>query len=122
MTLPTFALKYNKYSKQELRGFVKRRLGLSGREFRKSLKHRKSSRHDLIERLQKLDQTATFRFLDLPPELRESIYEFALLQPESSRLLLPVSRQILNEVEQLFWQRTTFDMCDRTPRLQEKAF
>lgn len=81
--------------------FVMRRLGLSGREYRKS------SRKALIRRLHRLDEKATFRFTSLPAELREQVYEEITSLMDLKRLLL-VSKQIHSEAEACFYKNTRF--------------
>lgn len=100
MTLWYYALEYDTYPKAELRGFVLQRLRLSGREYSRCAKPA------LIRRLQELDDTDTFRFMDLPLELREHIYEYALMQKSSLIPLLRVSRQVRQEVEPFHWKKT----------------
>jgi hypothetical protein len=43
----------------------------------------KRTQRFLIEWLRRLDNTATFRFFDLPPELRNQVYDYLLIVPET---------------------------------------
>lgn len=106
MTLPRYALYYKKYSREELRGFVMRRENLSGREYRKTTKH------NLVKRLHRLDEKATFRFMEVPPELREHIYEHNIGEPRDLRALLLTSRLIHKEAESLFYKKAKLRLSD----------
>ncbi|GIZ48247.1 hypothetical protein CKM354_001131500 [Cercospora kikuchii] len=70
MTLPKFALRYKDFSQADLQLFVKAR---NGRRMRKN-----ASKKSLIKELVALDEAATFRFVDLPPEMRNLVYELLL--------------------------------------------
>jgi hypothetical protein len=72
--------------------------------------------------MQHLETISTsFRFLDLPPELRNQIYSFVLrdsqviLSPGTKKttgypVITKVSRQIRNEALELFYAKTTFEL------------
>ena len=68
MTLIEFSLAYSECSFTELKRFIRDR-GIDAK-----LKDRKHA----IRALQAADREATFRFFDLPPELRNLVYGFAL--------------------------------------------
>jgi hypothetical protein len=110
MTLPQHALQYSRYSKHELRKFVMQRQNLSGREFKNS------SKRDLIRRLLRLDEIATFRFLDLPPEIRVQCFKNAVARTSDFRRLLLVSMQVHLEVRFLFYKDATFDIGFVSPK------
>lgn len=104
MALKELALRYHAYSKEELRTFVMQRLNLFGREYKKS------SKPDLVKRLHRLDEIATFRFMDLPPELREHIYGCIFMQAKSPTKMLLVSRQTHDEAKVLYYQKIKFNI------------
>ena len=104
MTLPEHALQYHKYTKVELRAFVMQRQNLSGRKFKKS------SKRDLVRRLLRLDQIASFRLLDLPPEMREQCFKNTIARASDFRRLLLVSQQVHSEVRFLFYKDATFEI------------
>ena len=80
------------------------RKNLSGREYKKK------SKKDLVKRLLRLDQTATFRLFDLPPEIRELCFQNAVARAGDFRRLLLVSKQVHCEVRLLFYKEATFDI------------
>lgn len=71
MALPQFTLQYENFSQESLKLFIKAR---NGRRMRKS-----ASKKSLIEVLETLDEAVTFRFMDLPPEMRNLVYEQVLI-------------------------------------------
>jgi hypothetical protein len=103
-TLSQHALQYQKCLKKELLEFVKQRDNLSGRDYKQILK-----KH-LVTRLHRLDQDATFRLFDLPPELRELCFEIAVACASDFRRLLLVSKQVHSEVRLLFYKQGTFTL------------
>jgi hypothetical protein len=109
MALPLYALQYSQYPKDELRKFVMQRQNLSGREYKKK------SKKDLVKRLLRLDQTATFRLFDLPPEIRERCFQNAVARVGDFRRLLLVSKQVHCEVRLLFYKEATFDIAFAHP-------
>jgi hypothetical protein len=109
MALPLYALQYSQYPKDELRKFVMQRQNLSGREYKKK------SKKDLVKRLLRLDQTATFRLFDLPPEIRERCFQNAVASAGDFRRLLLVSKQVHCEVRLLFYKEATFDIAFAHP-------
>jgi hypothetical protein len=104
MTLPKHALQYSKCSKEELRTFVMQRQNLSGREYTKS------SKKHLVRRLLRLDQIATFRLFDLPPEIRENCFQNAVACASDFRRLSLASKQVHPEVRSLFYKNATFEL------------
>ena len=101
MTLPRYAFDYGAASKEELRTFVMRRLGLSGGEFANATKH------DLICQLRKLDNTATIRFTNLVLELREHVYEHVTAPADFIRLCY-TSKTIRKEARDRYYKNTQF--------------
>ncbi|GAB7336228.1 hypothetical protein MBLNU13_g08993t2 [Cladosporium sp. NU13] len=76
---PAWSLEYEKYPAAELRTFIEARIGttLSKKE-RRTIGN--CNRFQLEKRLYKLDLASTFpRFMELPPELRLSVYELLLV-------------------------------------------
>jgi len=80
MTLPDNAVRYDTCSLQELRQFVSDRkitfryTHAESHTKKSQIKGEKGERRKLLAVLQKADATATFRLLDLPPELRDEVY------------------------------------------------
>jgi hypothetical protein len=104
MTLPHHALQYHNCLKEELLKFLKQRDNLKRRDYKKILeKH-------LVARLRTLDQIATFRLFDLPPEIRELCFENAVARASDFRRLLLVSKQVHCEVRLLFYKEGTFTL------------
>lgn len=66
MTLPKFAVDYKKCHTNQLCQFVRQRTGNLRRQ---------TNRPNCLKKLKQLDREITFRFLDLPPELRNRVYE-----------------------------------------------
>lgn len=73
---PNITLDYTMCTPSELRGFIKDRVTLTPEESDMLNQFRKSH---LVAHLQALDQSMTFRFLDLPPELRLEVYRHILI-------------------------------------------
>jgi len=115
MTLPQHALQYYKCSKDELRTFVMQRLSLSGREFSKS------SKRDLVKRLLRLDQLATFRLLDFPAEILEQCIQNAVECASDFRRLLLVSKLVHLEATFLFYKDATFEVGFVSPRCPSRG-
>ena len=80
MTLPENALKYDTCSLQELRKFVTDRnipfryTHAQSHTKKSQSKKERDERRKLLTSLQKEDAAATFRLIDLPPELRDQVY------------------------------------------------
>jgi len=80
MTLPENALNYDACSLRELRKFVTdRKLPfryryVQSRTKKSHKKKQKEEKRGLLAALRSDDATATFRLLDLPPELRDEVY------------------------------------------------
>jgi hypothetical protein len=90
MTLPENTLKYDDYSLNDLRKFatdrklpgkcVGTKVYIKKTNRKKSLDTKeKVERRKLLAALRRSDATATFRFFDLPLELREYVYGFVLV-------------------------------------------
>jgi hypothetical protein len=69
-------LDYDNCTPAELRDFIRSRTNLSSSKL-KALK--KAHKPYLVSRLRKLDRRATFRFLDLAPEIRLHVYGYILV-------------------------------------------
>lgn len=67
---------YNKCTHEELCRVIRDRYPIERREIR-SMKHVRKAL--LVSRLQAMDKYATFRLLDLPPELRVKVYRHFLV-------------------------------------------
>lgn len=80
MTLPENSLKYDICSLHELRKFVTERkipfkyTHAQSHTKKSQTKREKDERRKLVTALYRGDATATIRFLDLPPELRDEVY------------------------------------------------
>ena len=71
-----FALKYERCMVDELRGFLEARTGHKSTSAWTHLDH--------VVHLRLMDECANFRFLDLPPELRNLVYnELVLLKGQN---------------------------------------
>jgi hypothetical protein len=90
MTLPKNTLKYDDYSLHDLRKFATdRKLPCKNaptKVYTKKTNRKKSQgtkekveRRKLLDTLRRSDATATFQFFDLPLELREYVYGFAII-------------------------------------------
>lgn len=76
MTIPAFALNYDKCTGLELRAFIKARIpGASSADVAAKIRE---SGHVAV--MYELDHRATFRFMDLMPELRVMVYEQLLIK------------------------------------------
>jgi hypothetical protein len=88
MTLPENALRYDACSLQELRQFVTDRKITFKYTYAQShtkksrTKREKNERRKLVVALQRTDAIATFRLLDLPPELRDEVYHHFFMNQE----------------------------------------
>lgn len=103
MTLSKYALDYDKCTRKELRAFVKAK-SWDDAETQSTSKGTKSY---YVSKLRKLDRSMTFRFMDLPPEMRNLVYENLLIRdPSSSRsaftTVLRTCRQVYDEAHGIF--------------------
>lgn len=104
MTLPQYALDYHNCTREELRAFVKAR----SREHAEVQTHSKRPESYYVSKLRDLDKSATFRFMDLPPEMRNNVYEYLLVRDASSSrsaftAVLRTCRQVNREARGIFW-------------------
>lgn len=117
MTLTRFGPRYSKFSTDELRTFIQ------GRNIRSSGKNRERMIHDLSE----ADRNATFRFFDLPPELRNAVYQELLSPPKADdgrvhryAALLAACHQIHDEahgvLNDVAHAEIALRVCRRQPR------
>ncbi|KAI5363649.1 hypothetical protein Slin15195_G093020 [Septoria linicola] len=95
MTLPQFALDYNGCTRVQLHRFIKDRTI-------RTRTNSKTKKALLVKVLQTLDQTANFRFMDLPAEMRNIIYELLLTRNKFAGMkaypaLLRASKQMYKE-------------------------
>jgi hypothetical protein len=81
-----YTLDYNMCTPSELRDFIRNRTSLTPAESEVLRDYRKSH---LVVHLLYLDQNATFRFLDLLPELRLEIYRYVLVGRKNWALRAP---------------------------------
>lgn len=104
-------LPYDIYSLFELKGFAKSR--------KISLPHGRLSASVLIQQLERADDNATFsRFSDLPPELRQVVFEWYFVSISQEFPLLTfkqphvtmVSRLFRKEALPLFYRLCTFEL------------
>jgi hypothetical protein len=101
-------LDYDKCTPAELRDFVRSRTNLSSSKL-KALK--KAGKPYLVSRLRKLDRRATFRFLDLAPEIRLHVYGYILVGGESQYMgtrdiepnILRTCKLIYNEADPVMY-------------------
>jgi hypothetical protein len=123
-----WSLDYERLTAAELRQLIHDRMGatLDQKETRTI---RNCNRYQLINRLRKLDREGSFpRFMELPPELRVSVYEFLLVDTteqdgneadplmrslghHSSTLhpaVLRTSKQVYSEAQPVLYQKNKF--------------
>lgn len=91
MTLRKYRLRYNNVNSDELCAFIKSRSGAAPEP--------KKHRSVYIKQLHQLDDETTFRFMDLPPEMRNLVYEYLITHNKKLGLsadpqLLRVSKQV----------------------------
>lgn len=72
-------INYHKCTIAELRAFHKSKTGEEA-----PITKEACAKDTLLKVLRKIDRTATFRFMDLPPEMRNLIYEQLLSNDRSS--------------------------------------
>ena len=106
--LPTEFLYYRSYSVADLREFIRSRTTLTEKKIRKLNKAK------IISRLKKFDtQSAFWRFMDLPPELRVIVFRQVLVvdgqrDGKNHSALLRVSRLIYKESEPVLYCENSF--------------
>jgi hypothetical protein len=143
MTLPGNTLKYDDYSLYDLRKFATdrkipcKRVGT--KVYTKKTNRKKSQgtkekveRRKLLAALRQSDATATFRFFDLPLELREYVYGFAMINLMGRKAvergdlgkirerLEPVSERVCEEACALFERE--MDVRDAREAIGSKRF
>lgn len=93
MTLPKYALTYNSCKIDELRRFFKDRTGKDP--------DMHSGKRVLVSALKKLDDNATFRFLDLPAEMRNKVYRsLVIYNVDAERKVYPAILRTSKEIYQ----------------------
>jgi hypothetical protein len=103
MTLAQHALRYSKCSTAELRGFIKRRTGY------KPNTGRSRTRRFFMGYLRNLDRVCYFpRFLDLPAELRVTIYEYLFANGVIHTAILWTCKLIKKEAESVLYSSRVF--------------
>jgi hypothetical protein len=131
-----WSLDYEKFTPSELRQLIHDRIGatLDKKETRTI---QNCNRYQLINRLRKLDQEGSFpHFMELPAELRVSVYEFLLVHPigedddgafkriihhkeDSSTIhpaVLRTSKLIYAEAKPILYKKNKFSACIRHRR------
>lgn len=108
-------LSYEKYGVAELRGFLAaRQAGTTDREGQVLI--RKAKKEEIVRRLEVADDTATFRLMDLPPEMRTLIHTMYLdsFPVLPARFVQPpvclASRCLRQDSLKLFYSRCTFHL------------
>lgn len=122
---PDWSLDYKKYTAAELRGWIEARMSTTlGEKERQTI--RNCNRYQLANRLHKLDLASTFpRFMELPKELRLSVYELLLVDTRerfgygmvknwnSGHKLYPAvlgtSKQIHSEARPILYRKNKFE-------------
>lgn len=123
-----WSLDYEKFTPAELRLLIHDRMGVT-LDKKETRTIQNCNRYQLINRLRKLDREGSFpRFMELPPELRISVYEFLLVDTTghdaneadsewrsfghySSTLhpaVLRTSKQIYSEAQPVLYQKNKF--------------
>ena len=122
---PDWSLDYKKYTAAELRGWIEARMSttLSEKE-RQTI--RNCNKYQLANRLHKLDLASTFpRFMELPTELRLSVYELLLVDTRERNsdgmvtnwnsgyrlhpAVLGTSKQIHSEARPILYRKNKFE-------------
>ncbi|KAI7525197.1 hypothetical protein KC331_g17677 [Hortaea werneckii] len=100
MTLPRYSINYYSFKVPELRRLIKAKGGKCRSSERKST---------CLILLRRLDENATFNFMDLPPEMRNLVYREVLNWSDASRIygcfpkILQASKQIRSEAESILY-------------------
>lgn len=119
MTKPEYALSYHACSREEIDQFIRSR----GLDIVPHLKWLKTWQK--IHMLRESDYTATFRFLDLPAEMRNAVYSEALAlrlkqghvsQKHSTSQILATCKQVHQEARYLLYENNQINL---TLRLEE---
>jgi hypothetical protein len=135
-----WSLDYEKYSAAELREFIEARIGstLSEKE-RQTIGN--CNRYQLANRFRKIDLMSTFpRFMELPPEIRLSVYELLLVDirersdyglitnwysgPDRFRLhpaVLGTSKQIHSEAQPVLYRKNKFEVTIMAVKYRQKT-
>ncbi|KAI7469309.1 hypothetical protein KC351_g13199 [Hortaea werneckii] len=107
MTLPRYSINYYRLKVPELRRLIRAKGGKCRSSERKSM---------CVILLQRLDENATFEFMDLPPELRNCVYRELLSWSEKPRMyecfpqILQASKQIRAEAESILYGDRPYDI------------
>ncbi|KAI7574642.1 hypothetical protein KC316_g11386 [Hortaea werneckii] len=100
MTLPRYGITYNSFKVAELRRLIRAKGGNCRSSERKST---------CLMLLRRLDENATFNFMDLPPEMRNFVYRELLNWSDESSFygcfpkILQASKQIRSEAESILY-------------------
>ncbi|KAI6929068.1 NADH-ubiquinone oxidoreductase 23 kDa subunit, partial [Hortaea werneckii] len=100
MTLPRYGINYNSFKVAELRRLIRAKGGNCRSSERKST---------CLILLRRLDENATFNFMDLPPEMRNFVYRELLNWSDESSFygcfprILQASKQIRSEAESILY-------------------
>ncbi|RMZ29284.1 hypothetical protein D0859_06612 [Hortaea werneckii] len=100
MTLPRYGINYDRLKVPELRRLIRAKGGKCRSSERKST---------CLILLRRLDENATFKFMDLPPEMRNCVYRELFTWSEMPRSygcfpnILQASKQIRSEAESILY-------------------
>lgn len=100
MTLPRYGINYYSFKVPELRRLIRAKGGKCRSSERKST---------CLILLRRLDENATFKFMDLPPEMRNRVYRELLNWSDESSMygcfpkILQASKQIRSEAESILY-------------------
>ncbi|KAI7306260.1 hypothetical protein KC315_g14316 [Hortaea werneckii] len=100
MTLPRYGINYYSFKVAELRRLIRAKGGKCRSSERKST---------CLILLRRLDENATFEFMDLPPEMRNPVYRELLNWSDESSMyrcfpkILQASKQIRSEAESILY-------------------
>lgn len=111
MTLPKYALDYDKCTRKELRAFVKAR-SWNEAENQSYIKKPKSY---YVSKLRELDTDTTFRIMDLPPEMRNLVYENLLIRDVSSNRSASIA--VLRTCQQMYREAHGIFLAENSLRL-----
>lgn len=115
-------IRYARYSRPELRQFL-RDLHLGAQSTGKNLN--KALKPDLLRALREADASRTFRFLDLPPELRTTIYRELLViegsstscsSPKCHPQILRTSKKVNQEASGILYGDNVIEVKGLRPR------